>query len=172
AWARPRRGCDEVHQDVTLRALLEEMGGGEPAGRRLHGAAVGGPSGVIVPATLFDVPMEPQGRVSPGTGGVVAIPADASVVEVIRTLLAFNATESCGKCTPCREGAPRLLALLDELEAGADPGALGERIRELGTTIRLASLCGLGQAAPQALPAGLESLAGAFAPRPGRPRPG
>ena len=131
-----------------------------------------GPSGVIVPASLFDVPMEPQGRVSPGTGGVVAIPADASVVDVIRTLLAFNATESCGKCTPCREGAPRLLALLDELEAGADPEALGERIRELGTTIRLASLCGLGQAAPQALLAGLESFAGAFAPRPGRPRPG
>ena len=170
ALARP--GVVEVRQGVTLRALLEEIGGGEPAGRRLQGAAVGGPSGVIVPATLFDVPMEPQGRVSPGTGGVVAIPADASVVEVIRTLLAFNATESCGKCTPCREGAPRLLALLDELEAGADPEALGERIRELGTTIRLASLCGLGQAAPQALLAGLESFAGAFAPRPGRPRPG
>jgi len=167
--ARP--GVVEVRQGVTLRALLEEIGGGAPGGGGLQGAVVGGPSGVIVPATLFDVPMEPQGRVSPGTGGVVAIPAAASVVEVIRTLLAFNATESCGKCTPCREGAPRLLALLDELEAGADPEGLGERIRELGTTIRLASLCGLGQAAPQALLAGLESFAGAFAPRPRRPRP-
>src|SRR5260370_38619910 len=126
------------------------MGGGVRGGGGFQAAGVGGPSGVIVPATLFDVPKEPQGRVSPGTGGVVAIPAEASVVEVIRTLLAFNATESCGKCTPCREGAPRLLALLDELEAGADPEVLGGRSRQLGTTIRLRRPSALRQAVPAA----------------------
>src|SRR5260370_28789438 len=129
------------------------MGGGVRGGGGFQAAGVGGPSGVIVPATLFDVPKEPQGRVSPGTGGVVAIPAGASVVEVIRTLLAFNATESCGKCTPCREGAPRLLALLDELEAGADPEGLGERVRALGPTIPRPSPCAPSQARPPALPA-------------------
>jgi len=163
--ARP--GVVEVRNGVTLRALLEEVGGGAPDGQALQGAVVGGPSGMIVPAALFDVPMEPRQRVSPGTGGIVAIPAEASVVEIVRTLLAFNASESCGKCTPCREGTPRLLGLLDELPAAADPAAVATRVRELGTAIRLASLCGLGQAAPQALLAGLETFAAAFVARPG-----
>ena len=59
-----------------------------------------------MPAALFDVVMEPRGRVSPGTGGIVAVPEGASVVEIVKTLLRFNAQESCGKCTPCREGTP------------------------------------------------------------------
>jgi len=119
---------------------------------------VGGPSGSIVPAALFDVAMEPRGRVSPGTGGIVAVPEGASVVEIVKTLLRFNAQESCGKCTPCREGTPRLLAMIDELEGA---GAADERVaraRELAEAIRLASLCGLGQAAPLALLQAIETF--------------
>jgi NADH:ubiquinone oxidoreductase subunit F (NADH-binding) len=101
--------------------------------------------------------MEPRARVSPGTGGVVGVPAGASVVEVVKILQRFNAAESCGKCTPCREGTPRLLAMIDELGAGSLA-----RVRELSEAIRLASLCGLGQAAPLALLAALEEFAADF----------
>ena len=89
------------------------------------------------------------------------MPAGASIVEIVKTLLRFNAAESCGKCTPCREGTPRLLAMLDEL--GADSVA---RARELSEAIRQASLCGLGQAAPLALLAALEEFAADFGLRP------
>ena len=109
--ARP--GVVEVKSGVTLQALIETIGGGLTGGRAGLGAVVGGPSGSIVPAALFDVVMEPRGRVSPGTGGIVAVPEGASVVEIVKTLLRFNAQESCGKCTPCREGTPRLLALIE-----------------------------------------------------------
>jgi NADH:ubiquinone oxidoreductase subunit F (NADH-binding) len=148
-----------VRNGVTLRGLLVEIGGGLAGGGPFRGAVVGGPSGTVVPAALFDVPMEPRERVSPGTGGVVGVPAGASVVEIVKKLLRFNATESCGKCTPCREGTPRLLALIDELDNGP---ATAAKVRELSEAIRLASLCGLGQAAPLALLAALESFPADF----------
>jgi NADH:ubiquinone oxidoreductase subunit F (NADH-binding)/NADH:ubiquinone oxidoreductase subunit E len=166
-----RPGVVEVRNGVTLRALLEGIGGGALEDAGLLGAVVGGPSGVIVPGALFDVPMEPRGEVSPGTGGVVAVPAGASVVELVRTLLRFNANESCGKCTPCREGTPRLLAMLDELAESSAREPVIARIRELGETIQLASLCGLGQAAPLALLRGLDTFPGAFASALKRPGP-
>src|SRR5437870_7185966 len=157
-----RPGVVEVRNGVTLRTLLDEIGGGTADGRAWQGAVVGGPSGTIVPGVLFDVPMEPRERVSPGTGGIVAVPVGASVVEIVKTLLRFNANESCGKCTPCREGTPRLLAMIDEL--GEAPALV--RVRELSEAIRLASLCGLGQAAPLALLAALDEFAPDFGLRP------
>jgi NADH:ubiquinone oxidoreductase subunit F (NADH-binding) len=156
-----RAGVVEVPNGVTLRTLLEEIGGGIADGRAWQGAVVGGPSGTIVPAALFDVPMEPRERVSPGTGGIAAVPIGASVVDIIRTLLRFNASESCGKCTPCREGAPRLLAMVDGLVNGKGEETLAD-VGVLAETIQLASLCGLGQAAPLALMRGLETFPDAF----------
>jgi NADP-reducing hydrogenase subunit HndC len=156
-----RPGVVEVRNGVTLRVLLEEIGGGLAAAGTFRGAVVGGPSGAIVPEALFDVPMEPRERVSPGTGGIVGVPAGASVAEIVKTLLRFNANESCGKCTPCREGTPRLLAMIDELGATAPPATLVS-VRELSEAIRLASLCGLGQAAPLALLSALENFAAEF----------
>ncbi|MBI1733568.1 MAG: NAD(P)H-dependent oxidoreductase subunit E [Candidatus Rokubacteria bacterium] len=162
--ARP--GVVEARNGVTLRELLDAIGGGLAGGQAFLGAVVGGPSGTIVPAALFDVPMTPRERVSPGTGGIVAVPEGASIVDVVKTLLAFNARESCGKCTPCREGAPRLLAMIDELSAGSD--ATVARARDLADTLQFASLCGLGQAAPLALLRALEEFPDAFGPRGGR----
>jgi NADH:ubiquinone oxidoreductase subunit F (NADH-binding) len=157
-----RPGVIEVRNGVTLRQLLEQIGGGGTEGPSLVGAVVGGPSGTIVPADLFDVPMEPREQVSPGTGGIVAVPQGASVVDIVKTLLAFNAHESCGKCTPCREGTPRLLAMIDELRTPTGGEATLAWVRELAQTIQLASLCGLGQAAPLALLRGLETFPDAF----------
>jgi NADH:ubiquinone oxidoreductase subunit F (NADH-binding) len=154
-----RPGIVETRNGVTLRALLEGLGGGPTDGRPLQGAVVGGPSGSVVPAALFDVPMEPRGRVSPGTGGIIAVPAGASVLDIVKTLVAFNAAESCGKCTPCREGLPRLLAMIDELGTSPEVEA---RLGDLAETIQLGSLCGLGQAAPLALVRGLETFRDQF----------
>jgi NADH:ubiquinone oxidoreductase subunit F (NADH-binding) len=114
---------------------------------------VGGPSGTIVPPRDLDEPLLPGGRVNPGTGGLVALDETVSIREVIRTLLDFNTRESCGKCTPCREGTARLRDMLDA------PGALDQAaITELSEVVRVASLCGLGQAAPLSLLAALRDF--------------
>jgi NADH-quinone oxidoreductase subunit F len=146
-----RPGVVEMEVGGTLRALIEDVGGGISTGRRLGAVVVGGPSGSVVSTRKIDEPLVPRGVVNPGTGGVIALDEDASVRDAVRTLLAFNARESCGKCTPCREGTARMLAMLD--------GPLDEgRVRALAEVIQLASLCGLGQAAPYAVLSGLSEF--------------
>jgi NADH-quinone oxidoreductase subunit F len=150
--ARP--GLVEVELGGTLRNLLEGIGGGVPGGRALKGAVLGGPSGIIVPPRDFDEPLLPGGRVNPGTGGIVAIDETVAVRDVVRTLLDFNTRESCGKCTPCREGTARLHDMLD---AG---GSLDHAaVAELSEVVRVASLCGLGQAAPLSILSALREFA-------------
>jgi NADH:ubiquinone oxidoreductase subunit F (NADH-binding)/NADH:ubiquinone oxidoreductase subunit E len=150
-----RPGVVELEAGCTLRTLLETLGGGSSSGLPISAAVVGGPSGSVVPARDFDEPLVPRGRVNPGTGGVVALDTSASVREAVRTLIAFNARESCGKCTPCREGATRLHAMLDK---PVDVGSVGE----LAEVVQLASLCGLGQAAPLSVLSGLREFPEAF----------
>ncbi|HUF92566.1 MAG TPA: NADH-ubiquinone oxidoreductase-F iron-sulfur binding region domain-containing protein, partial [Candidatus Limnocylindria bacterium] len=143
-----RPGVVELELGCTLRTLVEDIGGGSSTGRPLRAAVVGGPSGSIVHPRHFDEPLVPRGPVNPGTGGVIALDERASVRDAVRTLLAFNTRESCGKCTPCREGTARLLAMLD--------GPLDHSsVKPLAEVIQLASLCGLGQAAPYAVLSGL-----------------
>src|SRR5438067_3438350 len=143
-----RRGVVEMEVGCTLRTLIDALGGGANAGS-IGAVVLGGPSGSVVPPRKFDVPLVPRGAVNPGTGGVVALGDAAGVRDAVRTLLAFNTRESCGKCTPCREGTARMLALLDETNVDAT------RVRALAETVQLASLCGLGQAAPLAVLSGL-----------------
>jgi NADH:ubiquinone oxidoreductase subunit F (NADH-binding)/NADH:ubiquinone oxidoreductase subunit E len=152
--ARP--GVVEVAPPVTLRRLIEGLGGGLATGRPLGAVVIGGPSGIVVPPAFLDRPLE-RPALSPGTGGIVALDDTVDVRDVVRTLLAFNARESCGKCTPCREGTARLLAWLDE-------PAHGDRAQflALADAVQLGSLCGLGQAAPLALRAALDHFPGAL----------
>jgi len=150
--ARP--GLAETEMGASLRDLVERIGGGVAAGHALQGVVLGGPSGVLVPPRDLDEPLVPGGRVNPGTGGIVALDESVSVREVIHTLLDFNTRESCGKCTPCREGTARLRDLLE----APDGAAIGE----LSEVVRLASLCGLGQAAPLSLLSALRDFPEAF----------
>jgi NADH:ubiquinone oxidoreductase subunit F (NADH-binding) len=146
-----RPGIVEMEVGCTLRTLIDDVGGGSATGRVIRAAVVGGPSGSVVHPRQFDEPLIPRGPVNPGTGGVVALDDTLPVPEAVRTLLAFNMRESCGKCTPCREGTVRLLAMLD--------GPLDvARAKDLAEAIQLASLCGLGQAAPLSLLSGLASF--------------
>jgi NADH-quinone oxidoreductase subunit F len=138
-----RPGVVEMEVGCTLRALIELGGGAD--GEPIEAVVLGGPSGSIVHPRQFDEPLIPRGPVNPGTGGLVALGRAAAVRSAVRTLLAFNARESCGKCTPCREGTARMLTLLD------DPKVDAARIATLAEAVQLASLCGLGQAAPLAV---------------------
>jgi NADH-quinone oxidoreductase subunit F len=139
--ARP--GLVEAELGLTLRDLIEGIAGGVTGGRALQGVVVGGPSGILVHPRRLDEPLLPGGSLNPGTGGIVALDTTTSVRDVVRTLLDFNTRESCGKCTPCREGTARLR---DMLNGGAP--ASRQAVTELSEVIKLASLCGLGQAAP------------------------
>ncbi len=150
-----RPGIVEMELGCTLRTLIDTVGGGSSTGRPIRAAVVGGPSGSVVHPRHFDEPLIPRGPVNPGTGGVVALDERASVRDAVRTLLAFNARESCGKCTPCREGTARLLAML---EASVDQSS----VKQLSEVIQLASLCGLGQAAPFAVLSGLAEFPSEF----------
>ncbi|HJR00006.1 MAG TPA: NAD(P)H-dependent oxidoreductase subunit E [Methylomirabilota bacterium] len=151
--ARP--GVIEAELGLTLRDLLEGMGGGAPDDRRVTAVALGGPSGILVPPRRFDEPLAPGGNPNPGTGGVAALHAGVGVAEAVRVLLDFNTRESCGKCTPCREGTARLRDMLDG-RAPVDRQA----VAELADVVRVASLCGLGQAAPLSILSALGEFPG------------
>ena len=153
-----RPGLVELPMGATLRDLVEGLGGGPGDGHRIQAVLVGGPSGSLVPPRLLDEPMVPGGTVGPGTGGIAALDERASLRDVIRTLLDFNTRESCGKCTPCREGTARLRDLLDR-----GNGEAGPTLGELSEVVRLASLCGLGQAAPLSILSALKEFPREFA---------
>ena len=151
-----RPGVVEVEVGATLRQLIDDLGGGTSTGRPVRAAVVGGPSGSVVHPRNFGEPLIPRGPVNPGTGGVAVLDEDTSVRDAVRTLLAFNTRESCGKCTPCREGTARLLAMLDAPRDASRDGHDGVgRVKALAEVIQLASLCGLGQAAPYGVLSGL-----------------
>jgi NADH:ubiquinone oxidoreductase subunit F (NADH-binding)/NADH:ubiquinone oxidoreductase subunit E len=151
--ARP--GVIEAELGLTLRDLLDRMGGGTPDGRPVTAVALGGPSGILVPPRRFDEPLVPGGNPNPGTGGVAALHAGVPVAEAVRVLLDFNTRESCGKCTPCREGTARLRDMLDGHAPVSQPA-----VAELADVVRVASLCGLGQAAPLSILSALSEFPG------------
>jgi NADH:ubiquinone oxidoreductase subunit F (NADH-binding)/(2Fe-2S) ferredoxin len=165
-----RPGVAEVPMGTSLREIIEGLGGGPESGHTLTGVAVGGPSSGVLPPSMLDTAIAPgmlhESGVMLGAGGMVALDERAPVVEVVRKLAAYNADESCGKCTPCREGTPRIVDALDRLKAGGSAAEL-EELKYLAEVVGLASLCGLGQAAGGPINSGLhffpdefEALAG------------
>jgi len=150
-----RPGVVEAELGLTLRDLLERIGGGAPGGRPVTAIAVGGPSGILVHPRRLDEPLVPGGSPNPGTGGIAVLHAGVSIAEAVRVLLDFNTRESCGKCTPCREGTARLRDMLDG-RAPVDRDA----VAALADVVRVASLCGLGQAAPLSILSALSEFRG------------
>jgi NADH-quinone oxidoreductase subunit F len=151
--ARP--GVVEAPLGLTLRDLLERIGGGAPDGRPMTAIAVGGPSGILVHPRRLDEPLVPGGSLNPGTGGVAALHVGVSVADAVRVLLDFNTRESCGKCTPCREGTARLRDML-----GGPSPVNPPAVADLAEVVRVASLCGLGQAAPLSILSAFREFAG------------
>ena len=144
-------GVAEVPMGTTLREIIFDVGGGLPDGRTLTAVAVGGPSSGLFPVSMLDTPIAPgmlhESGVMLGAGGIIALDERVPVLEAVRKLAAYNAAESCGKCTPCREGTPRMVEVLDRLMSAQGSPADLDELRYLAEVIGLASLCGLGQAA-------------------------
>ena len=144
-------GLVEVPMGTTLREIIFGLGGGPRNGGGFSAIAVGGPSSGVLPTSMLDTPIAPgalhESGVMLGAGGVVAIDEDEDVLQVVRHLAAYNADESCGKCTPCREGTPRIVDALDRLIAGQGSETDLDELRQLAEVVELASLCNLGQAA-------------------------
>ena len=144
-------GLVEVPMGATLREIIFDMGGGVANGRELSAIAVGGPSSGLFPVSMLDTAIRPgfihESGVMLGAGGVIALDDSVSVVEMMRKLAAYNADESCGKCTPCREGTPRMVELVDNLIAGRAKSSDLDELGQLAELVNAASLCGLGQAA-------------------------
>ncbi len=147
-----RPGVVEVPMGLSLRQVVMTVGGGAPAGGEVKAAHLGGPAGGSVPAALFDAPLD-YDRLKAlgaglGSGGITVLGAQDSMVDLARFFAGFSRQESCGKCVPCRTGTVRMEELLDRIRARAATASDLELLRELGTTLRQASLCGLGQNAP------------------------
>ena len=144
-------GLVEVPMGTTLREIIYDMGGGIPDGRQLSAIAVGGPSSGIFPVSMLDTSLKPgfihESGVMLGAGGVIALDDSVSVIDMMRKLAVYNADESCGKCTPCREGTPRIVELVERLIAGKASSSDINDLLQLAELVNAASLCGLGQAA-------------------------
>ena len=145
-------GLVEVPIGTTLRELVFDIGGGVPSGRHLKAIQIGGPSGGCLPAELLDVPIDYESLTEygaiMGSGGVIVLDDTACMVNVARFFLDFTASESCGKCLPCRVGIPTMRDILVRITEGE--GALDDldRLRELADLVKSSALCGLGQTAP------------------------
>ena len=138
-------GLYEVPLGTSLREIIDVYGQGTTA--EIGALLVGGPSGSILPPSLLDTPfdvptLQEVGGVL-GAGGIVPLPVDQCPVHAVRETVAYNQRESCGKCTPCREGTVRLLNVFDDLSHDSL-----ETINELNDILAFASLCGLGQMTP------------------------
>lgn len=147
-----RGGLVEVPMGITLREILEDIGGGSSTGRPIKAVQTGGPSGGCIPAADFDtrIDYEELNRLGAimGSGGMIVLDDTACMVDFARYFLAFTSKESCGKCAPCRIGTQRLLEILTRITEGNGTEADLDTLKEFSESIRDMSLCGLGQTAP------------------------
>ncbi len=145
-------GLAEIPMGTTLREVIFDIGGGVPAGKRFKGAQTGGPSGGCIPAEYLDTPIDYDNLAKLGTimgsGGLIIMAEDTCMVDLARFFLDFTQEESCGKCPPCRVGTTVMLDMLNRIVEGKGEAGDLEKLEELGKNIKAASLCGLGQTAP------------------------
>jgi NADH-quinone oxidoreductase subunit F len=147
-----RGGLAEVPMGTSIRRLVFEIGGGIKGGGRFQAVQMGGPSGGCIPAAQQDTPVDfehiPATGAIMGSGGMVVVDDGTCMVDIARFFLNFTQDESCGKCTFCRVGTLRMLEILDRICRGEGELADLGRLSNLAQRIKEASLCGLGQSAP------------------------
>jgi len=147
-----RPGLIEVPMGITLGEVVRDIGGGILGGGRFKAAQTGGPSGGCLPAQLLDLPIDYErlkeaGSIM-GSGGLVIMDETTCMVDLARYFLTFTESESCGKCTPCREGTGRMLEILERICTGQGRPEDIPMLEQLGRVVKATSLCGLGQTAP------------------------
>ncbi len=145
-------GLIEVPMGTTLREIVYDIGGGIPDNKELKAIQTGGPSGGCLPAEYLDTSVDYESLAEAGSimgsGGMIVLDDGACMVDVAKFFLEFTQNESCGKCTPCREGTKRMLEILTRLTEGKGEDGDIEKLERLSNMIKKASLCGLGQSAP------------------------
>ncbi len=145
-------GLVEVPMGITLREIIFDLGGGIPKGRAFKAVQTGGPSGGVIPESLLDLTVDfdelTKAGSMMGSGGMIVMDDKACMVDVAKYFVTFLEGESCGKCLPCREGLQQMKAILTRITEGkGKPGDLA-LLEELAATLQAASLCALGQQAP------------------------
>ncbi|WP_227764713.1 NADH-quinone oxidoreductase subunit NuoF [Zhaonella formicivorans] len=145
-------GLAEVPMGITMREIIFEIGGGIQNDKEFKAVQIGGPSGGCLPADLLDLPVDydslTQAGAMMGSGGLVVMDEETCMVDVARFFLKFTQAESCGKCTPCREGTKRMLEILTKITEGRGTMEDIALLERLGKVIKSTALCGLGQTAP------------------------
>ncbi len=145
-------GLCEVPMGITLREVVFDIGGGLRGGKKYKAVQIGGPSGGCIPESLLDLPIDfdslTQAGAMMGSGGLVAMDEETCMVDLARYFLSFTQNESCGKCTPCREGTKRMLEILERITQGKGEAEDIPRLEKIAVTVKDSSLCGLGQTAP------------------------
>jgi NADH-quinone oxidoreductase subunit F/NAD(P)H dehydrogenase (quinone)/NADP-reducing hydrogenase subunit HndC len=145
-------GLVEVPMGYSLRRLIFDIGGGIPNKRKFKAVQLGGPSGGCIPEQYLDTPVDYEeiARVGAimGSGGVIVMDDRTCMVDMARFFMEFIQEESCGKCTPCREGTRRLLQLLEKICEGRGEQGDIETMESLSEVIKETALCGLGQTGP------------------------
>jgi len=162
-------GLYEVPFGVSVRQIIFDIGGGVPNNRAIKMVQLGGASGPVIPENMLDVKldfedMKKQGLTF-GSGAVIVMDERADVLDILKRIVEFFHHESCGKCTPCREGLTQLLIILDRFIEGTASNQDLELMKILMDTMTQASICGLGQAAPTAVMKVLEFFPDEFESR-------
>lgn len=145
-------GLVEVPMGTTLGTIVYDIGGGIPQGKKFKAAQLGGPSGGCIPIQHLNAPVDYEkvaelGAIM-GSGGLIVMNEDKCAVDMARFFMDFCHDESCGKCTPCREGTKRMLEILTNITEGKGKEGDIELLEEMAQVIKNAALCGLGQTAP------------------------
>ncbi|MDD4169326.1 MAG: NADH-quinone oxidoreductase subunit NuoF [Desulfotomaculaceae bacterium] len=147
-----RPGLIEVPMGMPLREIIYDIGGGVLNNKKLKAVLAGGPVGGFIPADYLDVSMDYESVAELGTligsGSLSVIDEDTCVVDLVKFFMEFSCEESCGKCTPCREGLKRMLEILTRVTEGKGQERDIEDLERLSDFIKNTALCGLGQAAP------------------------
>ncbi len=147
-----RGGLIEVPMGISVRRIIDEIGGGIAEGRRFKAVQIGGPSGGCIPAELGDLSVDYESLTAAGammgSGGLVVLDETDCMVDIARYFLQFTQNQSCGKCTFCRIGTRRMLDVLNRLCNGAGKPTDLDELQQLAEVIKKGSLCGLGKTAP------------------------
>ncbi len=147
-----RTGLIEVPMGITLREIVFEIGGGIPGGKKFKAVQTGGPSGGCIPSQFLDMPVDYDSLAQigsiMGSGGMIVLDETSCMVDVAKYFMDFCVSESCGKCVPCRVGTNHIWTLLDRICRGEGTMDDLTKLEELADLLKGASLCGLGQTAP------------------------
>jgi NADP-reducing hydrogenase subunit HndC len=152
-------GLVEVPMGITLREIIYDIGGGIANGKEFKAVQTGGPSGGVITKEYLDTPID-FGSLTKlgsmmGSGGMIVMDEDDCIVDVAKFYLNFTVDESCGKCSPCRIGGRSLANLLDKITKGNGELADLDQMIEIGEAMQKASLCALGQTAPNPITSSL-----------------